>query len=509
MTAASILATPMPVAAPFGATKAAAPGMGDVGMDFADMVAAEAPSDVTVAPAKDVSAPPIRATKAAAPDAGNASMEFADMGAAASSSVVALTDAIAVTPSKDVSAAVPPVPAPPATQLVFTLSPVAKPDVSNASAEIPAPLVVPTPLVPTEDGLDASTADSEVADAPPTLKATPDSPADPSAAMLALLIAPAPTPQPIPQTATNNALVSAAAAEIGALQAERTPTVEDDAANTDAEVEAAARQAAAAQTLAAALPAPKALLRPLDAAPLKDAPANASASTPAEASETSPSSDTSESAAQPAPAAATPNQTTPPTAAPSQHAALAPIPTAETPLQSAAPTDLAAAAPAPAASSSAPSVPVIVTNASNLSQVTVETTVQIAAQITRKLEGRSTRFEMAMTPEGLGRVDISLDIDSGGKLTARLAFDNPLAATEMRGKADELRRELQNAGFTIANDGLDFSQRQPSPDGGFDRRQGRAFAGASRINADADLTQPAPAAWVSLSLTPRGVDMKV
>ncbi|MDB5421343.1 MAG: hypothetical protein JWR59_1290, partial [Brevundimonas sp.] len=95
MTAASILATPMPVAAPFGATKAAAPGMGDVGMDFADMVAAEAPSDVTVAPAKDVSAPPIGATKAAAPDAGNASMEFADMGATASSSVVALTDAIA------------------------------------------------------------------------------------------------------------------------------------------------------------------------------------------------------------------------------------------------------------------------------------------------------------------------------------------------------------------------------------------------------------------------------
>ena len=188
---------------------------------------------------------------------------------------------------------------------------------------------------------------------------------------------------------------------------------------------------------------------------------------------------------------------------------MASIATVEAPANAAVPTGPVAAAPAPSPAVSAPPAPVIVPNASNLSQVTVETTIQIAAQITRKLEGRSTRFEMGMTPEGLGRVDISLDIDAGGKLTARLAFDNPLAATEMRGRADELRRELQDAGFTIANDGLNFSERQASSDGGFDRRQGRAFAGASRINADADMTQPNPAAWVSLSLAPRGVDMKV
>jgi flagellar hook-length control protein FliK len=55
------------------------------------------------------------------------------------------------------------------------------------------------------------------------------------------------------------------------------------------------------------------------------------------------------------------------------------------------------------------------------SRVAVETTAQIAAQIVRKLEGRSTRFEMALTPEGLGRVEISLSIEADGALRASMA----------------------------------------------------------------------------------------
>ena len=172
-----------------------------------------------------------------------------------------------------------------------------------------------------------------------------------------------------------------------------------------------------------------------------------------------------------------------------------------------APTAPAPAPPTAAAQTAAMSPRV---DLSSLSQATIETTVQIAAQITRRLEGRSTRFEMALTPEGLGRVDISLDIDADGQLAARLAFDNPAAATDLRGRADELRRQLEDAGFTLARDALDFSERDASSSGGgFDRRQNRAFANASRMAADADLTAPAPAAWISLSLTPQGVDMKV
>lgn len=150
---------------------------------------------------------------------------------------------------------------------------------------------------------------------------------------------------------------------------------------------------------------------------------------------------------------------------------------------------------------------------SQLSRATVETTAQIAAQILRKLDGRSTRFDMALTPEGLGRVDVSMEIDSEGRLSARLAFDNPAAATDLRSRADELRRQLQDAGFQLTQDSLEFSERNSSGFGGggaFDRAPDRrAFAGAARLAAQADVATPPPGPWASLSLTPDRVDMKV
>ena len=147
---------------------------------------------------------------------------------------------------------------------------------------------------------------------------------------------------------------------------------------------------------------------------------------------------------------------------------------------------------------------------SSLSRATIETTAQLAAQITQRLAGQSTRFELGLTPEGLGRVDVTLDIDSDGQLSARLAFDNPLAATELRGRADDLRRQLEDAGFTLARDALDFSSRDNSSGGGTDRRQQRAAAYADRHAAQGDLTEPVPV-WTltSSSSAPRGVDVKV
>ena len=149
---------------------------------------------------------------------------------------------------------------------------------------------------------------------------------------------------------------------------------------------------------------------------------------------------------------------------------------------------------------------------SQLSRATIEATAQIAAQILRRLEGRSTRFEMALTPDELGRVDVKLDIDSEGRLNARLAFDNPAAATDLRGRADELRRQLEDAGFHLAEDAFEFADRDSGSsafDRGQDARNGssRAFAAASRLNTEIDLAQPPR--WLALSLSPSGVDMKV
>ncbi|MCK6104606.1 flagellar hook-length control protein FliK [Brevundimonas sp. EYE_349] len=150
---------------------------------------------------------------------------------------------------------------------------------------------------------------------------------------------------------------------------------------------------------------------------------------------------------------------------------------------------------------------------STLSRATVETTAHLAAQIARKLDGRSTRFDMVLTPEDLGRVDVSLEIGKDGQLSARLAFDNPAAAADLRGRADELRRQLEAAGFQMAEDALDFSQRDPSAGGGaFERQQQRnaLFAGGGRLAVQADMPiLPGPGAWTNHSLTPDRVDLKV
>ncbi|PZO04683.1 MAG: hypothetical protein DCF29_09985 [Alphaproteobacteria bacterium] len=152
---------------------------------------------------------------------------------------------------------------------------------------------------------------------------------------------------------------------------------------------------------------------------------------------------------------------------------------------------------------------------STLSRATIDATAQIAAQIIRKLDGRSTKFEMALTPDDLGRVDVKLEIDAEGRLAARMAFDNPAAAADLRGRADELRRQLQDAGFHVPDDAFEFTGRD-SGSSAFDRgpsdqndnqRQNRAFSAASRLNAETDVAQPPR--WMTLSLRPSGVDLKV
>lgn len=150
---------------------------------------------------------------------------------------------------------------------------------------------------------------------------------------------------------------------------------------------------------------------------------------------------------------------------------------------------------------------------SALSRATVETTAMIAAQVLRRLDGRTTRFEMALTPESLGRVDVSLEIDSEGRMAARLAFDNPAAAAELRGRADELRRQLEQAGLFLAEDALQFSDRETaSRDQRRDDSHGlsdRAFSRSSALAEQADRQATDAPAWRVLNLTPDRVDLKV
>lgn len=140
-------------------------------------------------------------------------------------------------------------------------------------------------------------------------------------------------------------------------------------------------------------------------------------------------------------------------------------------------------------------------------RIAADAIAQISAQIIRRLEGRSTRFDIELNPHDLGKVDVRLDIDAEGRLAARLAFDNPAAALDLRGRVDELRRDLEQAGFQLSEDAFSFADRE----GARERREGladdliRSFARSAEASDEADL-----AAQPALRVLSRlGLDMRV
>lgn len=84
-----------------------------------------------------------------------------------------------------------------------------------------------------------------------------------------------------------------------------------------------------------------------------------------------------------------------------------------------------------------------------------ETVAHLAAQIIKKLEGQSTRFDLELNPQGLGKVDVRVEIGAHGLLTASMLFDNAQAAQELKSRAAELQRALEQAGFDLTG-GLSF-----------------------------------------------------
>ncbi|WP_332640036.1 flagellar hook-length control protein FliK [Brevundimonas sp.] len=385
-----------------------------------------------------------------------------------------------------------PIPVPPPVVAIPPTAPVAP----EAGASAPA---VTAPTEPDPSTLLQYNGEPAVAAAPVTGKSPDPTPALAAAPSPIAAAAPAPVKTDAP------ALDAPAPAPAPAPDAAPVPT---SATATGTKV------ATAADAIAAASPAPQPAPQPAPP-PLRalaertsrplDPPVDKAADGPASAAAASGVRAGAASAA----AAGAGAQTTPERVVGSTdaaHKAAADIPGSDQPSIDAAP---AAESAAPSTSSS---TQIRETSLSGLSRATIDATAQIAAQILRKLEGRSTRFEMALRPDDLGRVDVKLDIDSEGRLAARLAFDNPIAATDLRGRVDDLRRELEEAGFHLADDAFEFAERD-SGSSGFDRGQdarhgqNRAFAAASRLNAEIDVAQPPR--WMALSLSPAGVDLKV
>jgi flagellar hook assembly protein FlgD len=105
--------------------------------------------------------------------------------------------------------------------------------------------------------------------------------------------------------------------------------------------------------------------------------------------------------------------------------------------------------------------------AAQLPKAGPETVSHLTTEIASKaVVGKTSRFDVVLQPEGLGRVDVRIEIAKDGKLTAALNFDNPAAAAELRGKSGELRQALAAAGFNVADSALSFDSSSQNQNGG-------------------------------------------
>jgi flagellar hook-length control protein FliK len=125
-----------------------------------------------------------------------------------------------------------------------------------------------------------------------------------------------------------------------------------------------------------------------------------------------------------------------------------------------------------------------------------ETVADLAAQIIKKLDARSTQFDVQLDPAGLGKVDVRLQIGADGKMSAAMSFDTPQAAAELRSRSNELQQALAQSGFDVSG-GMSFDVSTDRGQGGqaqnqpFDQQsdsgaafRGRAFQAALDTTAD-------------------------
>jgi flagellar hook-length control protein FliK len=86
-----------------------------------------------------------------------------------------------------------------------------------------------------------------------------------------------------------------------------------------------------------------------------------------------------------------------------------------------------------------------------------QTVSQLAADLVKKVQAKASRFELALEPAGLGRVDVSVRIGADGSVSAALNFSDPQSAEALKAHAGELRDALQQAGFSLGGSDLSFT----------------------------------------------------
>lgn len=134
---------------------------------------------------------------------------------------------------------------------------------------------------------------------------------------------------------------------------------------------------------------------------------------------------------------------------------------------------------------------------------------QIAFELARQTGDGNTRFQIRLDPIELGKIDVRLDIDASGRVTARLTVEKPETLDMMQRDQKGLERALQQAGLDGAKTSLEFSLKQNPFSGG--NQQGRdareQFFGNSPNSAEPEATPPPTISLYRGSLSASGVNI--
>ncbi len=140
-----------------------------------------------------------------------------------------------------------------------------------------------------------------------------------------------------------------------------------------------------------------------------------------------------------------------------------------------------------------------------LATATPQTVNALASQIVQKLDGAATRFQLTLNPEGLGKVDVAIEITAKGAVSATLSFQHAESTAALSSHADALRQALADAGLSLNPEDLSFQTASGGADphgGQFEQasqgQTGNPQAGLAAMSRASDAVETAPAAaWTA------------
>lgn len=119
---------------------------------------------------------------------------------------------------------------------------------------------------------------------------------------------------------------------------------------------------------------------------------------------------------------------------------------------------------------------------------------QVASQIVRRFDGRTTSFEVRLDPAELGRVDVRIEVGADRKVRASVAAENASTLADLVRASRDLERALSDAGLDLSESGLSFNL---AGDGGAAFADARANAQGQDLPARAARGDAAEAAAVT------------